>query len=484
MKLGLKRLFIQAASILSVTSVLCTGIASAGTLEWKFGLDKLITVQTPVTGLHQLTLSYVTDNNYFVGQSLYSGALGAGGGLFIGGIEAGRYFDLGSDYRLALGGYIGGGGGGSRVAGDGVMLKPFAALEIPFAQGRVGVGGSWIDIDGSDISTAALTTYYSKGFDLARSSGRSWRAPQAAKTQFSEATVRYTSYLHSPASRTLGGAPSQDMTLLGAEFVFDSGGAFDTFVQANGVVSGFAEGYADWIMGLRSNDVLGLPFLFYEIGLGAGCGGGIDVGGGLLWSLGAGVELDLSERLKLRAGVQKRETFSGAFSVVSPSVDLSYSFRKPERTESNAQKMHFYTGVTRQFPNETYFKNRPEYSETPNLLETTVDVFVTDHLYLTGQASTAFTGDVGGYQLGLFGLGWHGMVHRDFSASFEVLVGAAGGAGVDTKGGLIAGARAEVDYWMSDDLALTAGLGYVQSVQPNGMAPLTANIGVKVPVWF
>lgn len=477
------RNFLRASSLLVAFTVGTS--AQAGRLEWKFGLDSFTREQTPVTGLHQLTLGYVTDSNYFIGQSLYSGALGAGGGLFVGGIEVGRYFDLGSDYRLALGAYVGGGGGGGRINGDGVMIKPFGALEIPFAQGHLGIGGSWVSIDGSDISTPAITTYFSKNLDLSYSSGQTWSAPSPARTRFSEATVRYTTYTHGPNSRNLAGNHSQDMTLLGAEFVFDSGTKFDTYMQANGVVSGYAEGYADWILGVRSKDILGLPFLYYDIGLGAGSGGGIDVGGGFLWSLGVGAQIDLSDNLKLRAGLQKRQSFSGAFSVTSRSVDISYAIgQKTASPQTPGRKMHFYTGVTQQFPNDTFFKNRSGYSDHPNLLETSVDVFLTDQLYLTGQASTAFTGDVGGYQLGLFGVGWNSAVHNDLSVSLELLAGAAGGAGVDTKGGLIAGARAELDYWLSSDFALSVGVGQVRAVQSNGMAPVTANFGIKVPVWF
>lgn len=55
---------------------LLTISAQAGELEWKFGIDHFTKSQTPVSGLHQLTLGYVTDQGYFLGQSLYSGALG------------------------------------------------------------------------------------------------------------------------------------------------------------------------------------------------------------------------------------------------------------------------------------------------------------------------------------------------------------------------------------------------------------------------
>lgn len=467
---------------------LLTVSAQAGELEWKFGIDHFTKSQTPVSGLHQLTLGYVTDQGYFLGQSLYSGALGQGGGLFVGGVEAGRYFDLGHDYRMALGAYVGGGGGGSRVHGDGIMVRPFLTLEIPTFGGHLGLGASWTTIDGSDIATPAITTYYSKPFNLNFSvpnNGGTWKS-RNGDTVFKSASLRYMQYLHSDSSKTISGAQSQDMHLLGGEFVFDSNAAFDTFLQANGVVSGFAEGYADWVLGVRSKNILGNTIFAYEFGLGAGCGGAIDTGGGLLWTAGLSANITLSDNWILKAGISRRKSFNGAFSVVAPSLDIAYNFGSSQRRQKtqNAHKIQFYSGITRQFPNTRFIRGKPHYSQTPNLLETTIDVFLNEKFYITGQASTAFTGDVGGYQLGLFGIGWHSVPKNNWSYSAEVVMGAAGGAGVDTNGGLIYGARAEIDYWIDPSLALTVGLGHVRAAVGQGMAPTTVNVGLKVPTKF
>ena len=293
-------------------------------------------------------------------------------------------------------------------------------------------------------------------------------------------------YLHSDSSKTISGAQSQDMHLLGGEFVFDSNAAFDTFLQANGVVSGFAEGYADWVLGVRSKNILGNTIFAYEFGLGAGCGGAIDTGGGLLWTAGLSANITLSDNWILKAGISRRKSFNGAFSVVAPSLDIAYNFGSSQRRQKtqNAHKIQFYSGITRQFPNTRFIRGKPHYSQTPNLLETTIDVFLNEIFYITGQASTAFTGDVGGYQLGLFGIGWHSVPKNNWSYSAEVVMGAAGGAGVDTNGGLIYGARAEIDYWIDPSLALTVGLGHVRAAVGQGMAPTTVNVGLKVPTKF
>ncbi|MDP3086255.1 MAG: hypothetical protein Q8N44_21510, partial [Rubrivivax sp.] len=58
------------------------------------------------------------------------------------------------------------------------------------------------------------------------------------------------------------------------------------------------------------------------------------------------------------------------------------------------------------------------------------------HLYLTGQAHSAFAGGAGAYSIGLIGAGVStAPVARGWQVGVEALVGASGGGGVDTSGG-------------------------------------------------
>ena len=68
-----------------------------------------------------------------------------------------------------------------------------------------------------------------------------------------------------------------------------------------------------------------------------------------------------------------------------------------------------------------------------------------------------------------------------WSLSVEGLLGAAGGGGVNTAGGIVAGLRAEVDYRVGDAWRLSMGLGQLASVRSGGMSPTTVTLGVKIP---
>lgn len=135
-------------------------------LEWSFGVDTFINSESKAKGLNQLSMSYEMPNGFYFGQSLYSGFFGKGDGLFVGGIDFGKRFKLKNKRLISLGAYLGGGGGGGQVSGDGTMIKPHISLEFPYNNFTAGVGISAISIDGSDISSPALSYYIRKPFNI------------------------------------------------------------------------------------------------------------------------------------------------------------------------------------------------------------------------------------------------------------------------------------------------------------------------------
>ncbi|MBV1863385.1 MAG: hypothetical protein KUG74_03025 [Rhodobacteraceae bacterium] len=67
-----------------------------------------------------------------------------------------------------------------------------------------------------------------------------------------------------------------------------------------------------------------------------------------------------------------------------------------------------------------------------------------------------------------------------WTASIEGHLGAAGGGGIDTGGGLVAAGRLELDYALNDALAISAGVGKMQTLRGGGGAkPVTFHLGLK-----
>jgi hypothetical protein len=114
------------------------------------------------------------------------------------------------------------------------------------------------------------------------------------------------------------------------------------------------------------------------------------------------------------------------------------------------------------------------------LFESSIDLFLTDRIYFTGNAQTVAHGDAGGYAIGLLGFGYAMPLNNTWTVSLEGHIGGAGGGGVDTGGGLVGAARVEVDYAIRQNMAISVGLGTMQSLRSGGGArPVTVHVGVK-----
>ncbi|MEK9685646.1 MAG: hypothetical protein VW226_13970, partial [Rhodospirillaceae bacterium] len=122
--------------------------------------------------------------------------------------------------------------------------------------------------------------------------------------------------------------------------------------------------------------------------------------------------------------------------------------------------------------------NRPE---APIMQESSLDLFITDGLYVTGNAQTTVAGNAGGYAIGLLGLGYELPLSENWFISAEGHVGAAGGGSVNASGGLIGGARLELDRTIVGRTRLSLSIGQLKSLKSGGMAPVVTQIGIKIP---
>jgi hypothetical protein len=457
--------------------------AFARGVELNLGMELFAKKQSDIEGMHQLSLIYRTESGYYIGQSLYSSVLGSGGGFFAGGVEAGLSGKLGHGIVWDLGQFVGGGGGASQVAGDGLMLRTHAALEVPVGKINLGLGASWIKISGSDISTPAYGLYLSQPLDLRISTGRPDAAlPAESGTEIKAFKPIYSIYLPRSSAKRSGKILGR-IQLLGGEFTFGSSAQSETFIQANGAVAGDAEGYADWFIGKRYFYRQGRLQPYAEIGIGTAGGGDVDTDGGLMTMAGLGARYDFSPGIVLEAALGARSSLEGGFLALTPNIKASIPLAQLPSAGRDERSVHWQlsTGLARQKPNPGYWKDHKNSSPSPTMFETAIDFFIMEHLYLTGQAYTAILGDAGGYQVGLLGIGYQHDFTESFSLSIEPLIGAGGGAGVDTNGGLLLAYRIDADFWLNNSAAISFGFGQMMTVKGGGMSPDTCHVGLKLP---
>ena len=474
----MKNLFAIAAFMFAATPAL----ADRPNLEFRLGLDYLTLEQSDISGLNGMSLFYTTENGYYAGTSIYSAAIGTGGGFFVGGWEIGKHTAITDNLFWDASIFIGGGGGASQVSGDGLMLRPQVHLGYDFGDYRVGAGASFISVSGSDISTPAFALTFTRPLNIELFGGHptsGFAFTDAARINALTPIVRSYIPLN---NKKRGGGDLQDMWLMGAELTFAHDAKTETFMQASGVVYGDAEGYADWVLGKRYLWNVA-PLTFYvDLGAGIGGGGAVDTGGGLVVAASVGARVDVLEHLNLAVGLGAISSINGDFTALTPTLKTSYAFGSGLVGAPEPVRWQASTGVTQLLTSAEFRKPGATSTASPAMISAEVDVFLLRNTYLTGQAYTAFSGNAGGFQMGLVGIGYSYEVAEGISVSTEVLLGSAAGAGVNARGGLVAGYKVEVDYNLTNAASLTLGVGQLQTLKSGGLHPSLVSLGLKFPI--
>lgn len=463
-----------------------TGLGMAQTppgFELRTGVEAFESQDSTIQGLHSITVLWDFGNHLYAGQSFYSAALGDAGGAFFWGFEAGARYPLTDLVSLSFQGFLGGGGGAGEVPGDGLMTRLYAGGSYRISDRfAVDLGASHVRILGSPVDTLAYglgLTYRPGGWDETGP-----LAGSKVVDRLSAVRPSVRSFIVDDGRRARNGSPQEDVTLAGAEIAFAINPASELFVNADGAVAGDGEGYMNVLGGYRLFADLGAVRPYADASIGFGGGGDIDTGAGLLLSAGLGAAFAISPSFEVMAGVQRVQATDGDFGAWSPylrgSVRLGGPEQEPDR-DRRTWRLAYSTSITHQFANEDFRKAGDTRDASPTLNATAIDVYLAGNLYFTGEAQTVMYGDAGGYALGILGAGYKFELADRWALSIEALGGAAGGGGVETQGGLIAGARAEVDYALTDSFLLTGGVGYLRTIEGGGMAPMTVHAGIKIP---
>lgn len=454
----------------------------AAPIEFRYGLDVFSKRQGTLEAFHSISAMREIGNNLHFGQTLYSAAAGDAGGLFVGGFELAKRWQIGGKTQLELGGFIGGGGGAALVGGDGLMTRANISLRRHlFGNVSGSLGVSYINIAGSPISTSALSFGLSRDTNFAFTGGHVDSGVNEGRVM--RAVKPLVKQFHPSGNRTRSGRTLGTMTLVGFEASFASSPTArnETFIQTTGAVAGDGEGYADIQFGYRWKTAASGLRAFAEVAAGFGGGGDVDTGGGLLATVGAGVAVPVLRGIELEFGAQATSALDGDLTALSPYVRTSLSFGgKKSRPYETARQWQFSMGLTSQSPNRGYRKPGVTATAPTVLIESSADLFVGKHLYLTGNAQTVAGGHAGGYAIGLMGLGYEIPLSNRWTVSVEGMLGAAGGGGIQTNGGLVAAAKVELDYAINDKLAISAGVGKMETLRGVGGAkPVTFHLGLK-----
>lgn len=466
-------------------------------LQVSFGADVFRLRQSEIHGINALRLLYETPSGLYIGNSVYSAAFGTGGGFFVGGIDAGFSFDVSRRLGFQLGSFIGGGGGASQISGDGLMFRPgVTASFIPFADLnlRIQPGVSYVSVSGSDISTMAFNLSLNRRFAPDMNSGHDMQRRSEDRIRITSFKMSYRKFEPQGSKMRGGRTTLEPMNLIGAEITLGRNSGYEVFIQTHGVVGGDAEGYADWTLGYRGIIDLRPLRLTAGAGLGTAGGGNVDTGGGMTYTASLGLELPVIRKFGAELEAAAIRSFNGDFSVLSPGFRvvryLSFPFDASDKRRDTQRRRPSYrwkanSGLVMHIPNSNYRNKETIPNNEVFMIEAGIDLFLASKTYITGQAYTSFAGDAGGYQIGLIGLGYAWPLaflgKEQWTGSGEIYIGAGGGAGVNTRGGLLTGGRVSVSVPVWNELRWKSGVGTLAALRGEGMNPLTLHSGISIP---
>jgi hypothetical protein len=419
------------------------------------------------------------DEGWF-GPAVYGAVTGRRGGFFTYGVEAAWRRRLHGPLAVELGLYAGAGGGGGAPQGGGLMLRPHA--DLLWDRGPYALGLSLSNVrfpNGRIASTqAGLVLEVASDFAFvpaqrlaagAGSHGRSGIGFDRFAGVATEYRVR--------GERKLDGsmAPGR-VELLGMRVEQALGGDAYWGLEANGAARAGVAGYAEYLASFALETA---PADRVRVGarvaLGVGGGGGLSVGGGLLAKAAVYGVVPIGQRfgVVLEAGAVTAPR--GDLRAASGSVALVWALEPTAASDgaTPAARTDFGVAVERF---RAARRDGGTRAVTAEVLK--VDRFVQPNLYLSGQVHSAVAGDAGGYSAALLGVGWRQPLTSRFHWGAEILAGAAGGGGVDSRGSVVQ-PNLYAGFQLTPALALRAGIGWVGSPGGSVRSPLV-DLGVAM----
>jgi hypothetical protein len=438
---------------------------------------------------------FETAPGWWAGPTVYGAATGERGGFFVLGGEVQRRWALGPRASLVTGFYAGGGGGGAAPVGDGLMLRPSVGLMWDFGPLRAGLSYARIrfpsgQIDGSQVGLQLSMNDQFHYFDADATGEPGSTASRDRRSGFGVDRMMPLVGRYSIRGEA---RPSVGLVGTRAERTDDASGlhwGIETAAAAKGDAAGYMEvlGTLGWDTRVTPR---GMPAVRVGVrtALGLGGGGAIPTGGGLIGK--AALTLDLALVPGWHLGLEQGQirSFGGSLQASATQIWLGAELDNPQPTYGTSHTVRLYeTSVG--FEHVLRATRADGSQGSLDLMGFKLNRYVDNHLYVTGQAHSAFAGGAGAYSVGLVGAGltWPAAIAaapEDSAADntvkkvrggwrfgTELLVGAAGGGRVSTSGGAIVQGTAWASVWRGAAGELRIGAGAIRSLHGNLRSPL------------
>ena len=428
-------------------------------------------------GLVGGALQFDIGGDWGIGPAVYGAVTGRRGGLFVGGVEVQRRWGLGGGFSLATGLFAGGGGGAGAAVGSGLMLRPAVTVFKDFGQTfQLGLSFSSVRFPSGDIHSNQIGLALGWHQEFMHFSG-SGAIPNAsalpsAGLGFDRIAATASTY------RLRGDDTHKAGLLIGARAERRTGlRGFTWGIESAAAARGNAAGYME-VLATAAYSVAPLDYELpsWRVGArvagGAGGGGAIPTGGGLLGKAALTTEISPYPGWTVGADYGIARSRNGSFRASEAKAWLSLDL-EPGLNSRTAAAAH--VARTEWVATLQHHPRIPRTDGTARPLDTIglkLNRYLGDHVYVSGQAHSAFAGSAGAYSVGLVGLGVSAAPLSTVRVGIEALGGAAGGGGVTNAGGAIAQTMAWAAWQPGRVGEFRAGIGATRTVHGGHTGPV------------
>jgi len=400
----------------------------------------------------------------YLGPAAYGAISGQRGGFFTVGGEIAWRQHLISGLAMVAGIYGGGGGGSGSSVGGGLMVRPHVDLLWDLGGYQGGISASNVRFPNGSISSSQVGVVFSAGSDFSYYPpsyiGQTMDVSGRSGVGFDRVLVTAGAYRQKAA----GTASARQIGYAGTRLEQFYSPQLYRGIEAVGGAGGGVAGYAEFLgtVGAETpvwDDRLAVGA---RLAVGMGGGGGVSAGGGALGKLGAYATVNLGRAVGVSFEGGYASAPTGSFRATYAAANLVWNLDHPYAPDREGT----IVGNEWVVGSEHYFGARHKDGSKRDLNAVAIKLnrYLTDSLYLTGQAHSAYSGNAGAYSAGLVGAGYHtAKFSRDLSAGAELLVGASGGGSVDT-GGAVVQPMVYVAMAMTDQVGLRLEAGRIKSV--------------------
>ncbi len=383
-----------------------------------------------------------------------------------------RHVDVEGGFSVSAGG----GRGGHELSGGGLLLRESIGLGLPLGAWRWRAGISHIDfpnggsITGTQWYAGLEHSFRGLSVDPSDTSDR-FRLTETSAFTPSDLGVYGRQYRVRHGSVTEAGRPQANFGVVGAQWRGTISGPWYYMVDAAGAAHGSSNGYMEIMGGVG----LRLPLtstwsLDAGVSLGAGGGGAVSTGGGMLVAARVGAEWSFSPQNVLAVGVERLKAPNGHLDTDGVSITLRRRFGPDHITTVDAGDVAALDThpVRVRVTEQSYRAAGAAWSTRPipniGVLGVQADYDLNDLWYMTGQGLAAYRGQSGAYMTGLVGAGLHLGMSSGLRVEAEALAGAAGGGGVAVASGAVGQVNVGLGYEWRNGVGVHATIGRIRSL--------------------